>query len=275
MEALWKGKTLSPFLKWPGGKKWLVDYYPGIFQVEYNRYIEPFLGGGAVFFSLAPQRSILGDINQSLIDTYKAISFHSKEIVKKLKKHHKMHSKEYFYEIRKKRYRSPISKAAQFIYLNRTCFNGLYRVNRQGEFNVPIGTKNWVLSKNDDFENVASLLKNAEIINSDFEKIISLASDGDLVFADPPYTVKHNNNNFRRYNEHLFSWNDQLRLHSSLLQAKNRGAKIILCNADNLSIKKLYTGIGKYFCFKRHSTLAANKFNRVKTTELVITNTIS
>ena len=268
-------KPIVPFLKWAGGKRWMIYEYPELFPTEYNRYIEPFLGSGAVFFSLKPKKAILSDLNSELIETYCAIRDDYNRVEIELKKHHRNHSKSYYYEIRSKRLRVSTTRASQFIYLNRTCWNGLYRVNLNGVFNVPIGTKTNVLLPTDNFQGISNILKRVRLMDKDFEPIIAKAKEGDLLFIDPPYTVKHNNNNFHKYNEHIFNWEDQIRLCDSLLAAKARGAKIILCNADNESVIELYKGIGKAFKLERFSRLAADPSKRQNTTELAIVNTLS
>jgi len=253
----------------------MIYGYPGLFPKEYNRYIEPFLGSGAIFFNLKPKKAILSDLNSELIETYCAIRDNYKRVETELRKHHRNHNKSYYYEMRSKRLRKSVTRAAQFIYLNRTCWNGLYRVNRNGVFNVPVGTKTNVVLPTDNFRGISKLLKRVQLMDKDFESIIAKAKDGDLLFIDPPYTVKHNNNNFRKYNEHIFSWEDQIRLCDSLLAAKERGAKIIICNADNKSVIKLYKYIGKVFKLNRFSGLAADPSKRQNTTELAIVNTLS
>jgi DNA adenine methylase len=261
---------IVPFLKWAGGKRWLIENYPDIFPKTFDRYIEPFLGGGAVFFYLKPKKAILSDINKDLIETYITIRDDYQSVEKELFFHQVNHCKRYYYEMRKKRLRAKVSKAAKFIYLNRTCFNGLYRVNLKGEFNVPIGTKDSVILPTDDFEKVSKLLNRVSLKISDFEKIISRASKGDFVFIDPPYTVKHNNNNFRKYNERIFSWQDQIRLRDAVTDAQKREAKIVVCNADCKSIINLYKGLGKIKRLDRFSFLSAVPSKRQRTTELAI-----
>ena len=139
----------KPFLKWAGGKRWFVTNHSDLLPQSFNRYIEPFLGSGAVFFHLQPQNALLGDSNKELVDTYRAIKSEWKLVYRYLRAHHTKHSKEYYYQIRKSRPISSASKAARFIYLNRTCWNGLYRVNLSGVFNVPIGTKSTVVFADD------------------------------------------------------------------------------------------------------------------------------
>lgn len=237
---------------------------------EYDRYIEPFVGGGAVFFSLLPTKAILCDKNERLIETYGAIKNDWKKLESILRIHHRKHSKEYFYEIRRKKMRTPTTRAAQFIYLNRTCWNGLYRVNKSGEFNVPIGTKSNVLLASDDFESISWHLKNTELVAGDFELAINEAESGDFLFIDPPYTVKHNYNGFLKYNENIFSWDDQIRLRNTVQRAIERGAKALITNACHDSIKQLYADIGEIFILNRASVIAGKPSARGRYEEMVI-----
>lgn len=261
---------VTPFLKWAGGKRWLVrDHFDFFELAETSRYIEPFIGSAAVFFAVAPKVALLNDANTELIETYRTIRTSSKEVAEKLRRHHGAHSEEYFYSVRASRPTSPSGRAARFIYLNRTCFNGLYRVNRKGEFNVPIGTKTDVILSTDDFEAVARVLRGAELSAGDFEVVIDKAGSGDFVFADPPYTVKHNMNGFIKYNERLFSWEDQERLKEALSRAANRGASILLTNADHSSIRQLYKGC-KIRTLERTSVMASESWRRRTTTEVLI-----
>src|SRR5690606_11457234 len=158
----------------------------------FNRYIEPFLGAGSVFFHLHPQSAILGDINPDVIAAYKGIKDNWKGVKRSLQYHQRMHSEEHYYCVRSQKSRGILRQASRMIYLNRTCFNGIYRVNLRGEFNVPIGSKNKVIFENDEFENISHLLQSATIKCTDFEEIVDLALKDDLVFIDPPYTVRHN-----------------------------------------------------------------------------------
>lgn len=262
-------KAILPFLKWAGGKRWLIAQHPEIFPTKIGRYIEPFLGSGAVFFSLSPEEAILSDLNPELIRTYRAIKTDWKKVARSLQRHHKLHNKKYYYLIREKDFECRFERAARFIYLNRTCWNGLYRVNRYGKFNVPKGTRSTVVLETDNFAEISRRLKKAKLLSGDFEQIIDEAKKGDLIFVDPPYTVKHNFNGFVKYNEKLFSWADQVRLSEALKRAKSRGAKIILTNARHSSISKLYRGF-KLLEVSRNSSLAANAKNRGSYDEFVI-----
>jgi len=140
-----------------------------------------------------------------------------------------------------------------------------------GNFNVPIGTKTNILLDTDDFEKMSEILKTTEIMNTDFETIIDSAQEGDLIFADPPYTVKHNNNGFVKYNENMFKWEDQIRLHNAVVKAKNRNVKIIITNANHPSILELYSDFYKKIV-SRSSVIAASSKNRGKYEELIISN---
>ncbi|QNA46748.1 Dam family site-specific DNA-(adenine-N6)-methyltransferase [Lacibacter sediminis] len=262
---------IVPFLKWPGGKRWFVNNYCNLLPSSYNTYIEPFLGSGAVYFYLKPNKAILSDLNPDVIAVYGSIKTDFKFIKRSLQYHQRKHNEDYYYQVRKKKTISECQQGSKMLYLNRTCFNGIYRVNQNGEFNVPIGSKQAVLLDTDNFESISKLLQSADIFKSDFEVVIDKAKSGDFVFADPPYTVRHNLNGFIKYNEQLFSWEDQERLAAALLRAKNRGVKIVLTNANHSSIKELYEGLGFHLqVVSRYSSIAANGANRKQFEELVI-----
>ncbi|HVS96044.1 MAG TPA: Dam family site-specific DNA-(adenine-N6)-methyltransferase [Puia sp.] len=263
--------TLLPFLKWPGGKRWFVRKHSSLLPHKFNRYIEPFLGSGAVFFHLQPQNALLGDINPELICAYQALKTNWRFIKRSLEYHHRMHSSKHYYYVRNNIPTYLIQQASRMIYLNRTCFNGIYRVNTNGQFNVPIGTKTDVILKSDDFEAFSQLLVNSEIRNADFEDLIDEARENDFIFADPPYTVRHNLNGFIKYNEKLFSWQDQERLANALFKAKNRGAIIVSTNANHSSIRQLYTEHGFALqIVSRFSSVSATPEHRKQFEELVI-----
>jgi DNA adenine methylase len=217
-----------------------------------------------------PQQAILSDINGNLINAYAAIRDDWQIVYELLQIHGAKHCKDYYYKIRSVKYEDKFDMAAQFIYLNRTCWNGLYRVNKCGEFNVPIGTKDSVLLKTDDFLTISEILQGALLFEGDFEHGIDLSRDGDLLFVDPPYTVTHNNNGFLKYNENIFSWNDQVRLRDALVRAKARGVKIILTNADHESIRKIYEDEFQIRTMCRSSILASDRQARGRISELLV-----
>lgn len=263
---------VQPFLKWAGGKRWLTEKHLSLFPKEFGRYYEPFLGSGAVFFSLSPSSAVLSDLNKELIDTYLAIKSDWEAVREQLKIHHRKHSSEHYYKVRASKPIHPHTKAAKFIYLNRTCWNGLYRVNLKGEFNVPIGTKQNVLLDDDNFEQLSNFLLKAEIVSCDFESTIDRAASGDLIFADPPYTVKHNLNGFVKYNEKIFSWEDQERLSSALKRASERGCLVVSTNAYHPAVKELYAEGFELRAMNRSSVIAASSNFRGVYEELLVTN---
>ena len=259
-----------PFLKWAGGKRWLSSRIVELASPIAGKYIEPFLGSGAVFFALRPAQSLLSDINFELINAYKAIRIDPERVFTLLREHQRLHSKDYYYRMRAYKPRCEFRMAARFIYLNRTCWNGLYRVNLSGKFNVPIGTKSSVLMSTDDWSTLSSLLKSTTLVCGDFENSIEAAEDGDLVFADPPYTVKHNLNGFIKYNDALFSWSDQVRLRDALLRAKYRGVRVIVTNAHHMSVRELYQEHFFLESVTRASVLAGSSAHRGRYEEFLI-----
>jgi len=261
-----------PFLKWAGGKRWFVNQYIDTIPVSFGRYIEPFLGSGALFFALQPRQAILSDLNGDLIDTFSAIRENWKEVVSVLRKYQTLHSNEFYYRARSSQPKSAHARAAKFIYLNRTCWNGLYRVNKRGQFNVPIGTRQSVVLSTDDFREISTTLRHATLIASDFDPIIRQARCGDLVFADPPYVTAHSQNGFLKYNEKLFCWDDQVRLRDSLREAKGRGVQVLSTNADCPLIRRLYGNDFTIRAVKRSSAIASSAERRGVSTELVITS---
>lgn len=267
-------ESIAPFLKWAGGKRWFVKRHTNLLPKAFNRYIEPFLGGGSVFFHLQPRQASLGDTNPDLIAAYCGIKQNWKGLVRSLQDHSLQHSDEHFYSVRDLHPLDVISRASRMIYLNRTCFNGIYRVNLRGEFNVPRGTKDAVLLETDRFDKIAQLLEGADIRVADFEVLINEAQAGDFVFADPPYTVRHNFNGFVKYNEKLFSWQDQERLAEALIRAKKRGVHILSTNANHSSVRALYDQDGfNLITTSRFSSISASAEHRKQFDELIISFT--
>lgn len=236
----------------------------------FDRYIEPFLGSGAMFFALQPKLAILSDLNDDLINCYRAVCGAPEAVANLLADHHADHDEEHYYKVRAEKPENPIERAAWFLYLNRTCWNGLYRVNRKNEFNVPIGTKTAVVLASDNFAASSRALTGAELANRDFEETLAQAGAGDFVFVDPPYTVKHNLNGFLKYNDKIFSWADQVRLRDAVIQASLRGASVLVTNANHISIREIYRGVGCMEVVRRASVLAANSAHRVHTNELIV-----
>lgn len=267
-------KKFIPFLKWPGGKRWFVYNHATLLPVHFGTYIEPFLGAGSVFFYLQPARALLGDANSELINVYQTIKDDWEALCASLRyrqRRHRENADQYYYAVREMSPSLPMQRASRFIYLNRTCFNGIYRVNRQGRFNVPRGTKDKVVFETDNFEAMSTLLAKAELVAGDFQALVDRASLDDLVFCDPPYTVLHNYNGFRKYNEVLFSWADQERLASALLRAARRGAKVVCTNANHASVRALYDDpVFSLQAVSRVSSISADTASRRNFEELII-----
>ena len=245
-----------PFIKWLGGKRWLANEISGrICGSRFNRYFEPFLGGGAVFFSLRIKPAILSDINKELVNAYIQVRDNPTLILDRLMTM-TVDSRNY-YEVRNLEPRDKIQKAVRFLYLNRTAFGGIYRLNGKGKFNVPYGNYERgteILWKDELLIRASAALQGADIRCSDFEKPLDRAKEGDLVYCDPTYTTMHNNNGFRRYNEKSFSWADQERLAEACHKAASRGATIIVSNAWHEEIECLYGGF-ESFTVERMSVL--------------------
>jgi DNA adenine methylase len=261
--------SVTPFLKWAGGKRWLAREYPALFETDFDRYIEPFLGSGAVFFALDPSASLLSDTNAELTGAFGAIREDWKAVRNILANYHKRHCRDLYYETRALTPSDPFEAAARFIYLNRTCWNGLYRVNQKGQFNVPMGTKTNVLLQ-DNLSCIAKVLQKAEIRTCDFSDAMAEATLGDLVFVDPPYTVHHNVNGFLKYNQKLFTWEDQIRLRDAVVSAVGRGAKVIVSNAAHVSVRVLYKDVGEIVTLDRSSVISGSPLGRRKEQEIVI-----
>ncbi len=257
---------MTPFLKWPGGKRWAAVQIGEYVRKYLNgKYYEPFLGGGAVFFEICPKKSVLSDINDELITTYQQVQKHPKELsqaVKRLKV-----GKPDYSQIRASNPRAHLNIAARFIYLNRTGFAGMYRINKMGKFNVPYGGGERtpaILWKHKLLDRASVALRRASVRCSDFGEALLSAKHGDVVYCDPIYTIAHNNNCFRRYNEAIFSWHDQERLRNLAFTAARRGATVLVSNAHHQDIAKLYQSrrCTEVIELARMSCIAANPKHR-------------
>ena len=195
----------KPFLRWAGGKSWLIKHLDQIIGEQvFNNYHEPFLGGGSIYFYLSPKnKAYLSDLNGELISTYKAIKESPDGVIAQLKQYH--NTSEDYYAIRERVPQTSCEVAARFIFLNQTSFNGIYRVNANGKYNVPYGNRTKEFLEEDKLRAASLKLKNATLMEGDFDCIRPNIQKGDLVFLDPPYTVSHNNNGFIKYNQKLFS----------------------------------------------------------------------
>ena len=260
-------QRLKPFLRWAGGKQWLSRALARLIPDEIGTYYEPFLGGGSLYFASLPSKAVLSDLNPRLVETYQELRDNPRELIGILAPW--VNDKQTYYRIRDSTFLEKTHRVAQFIYLNRTCWNGLYRVNQQGRFNVPFGYHGRAVFDADHLLHISRALRDAELQCGDFEKILAGAKKGDFVYLDPPYTAFHEKNGFRQYNERLFSWEDQMRLGNVAVNLAEKGCHVIVSNANHDEILELYPG----FCHSqvsRHSVLAASPKYRRVTTELLI-----
>jgi DNA adenine methylase len=243
---------LEPFVKWAGGKRRLFPIYQTYFPKHFNRYFEPFIGGGAVLFGLLKinpnlQATIM-DNNAELINAYLMVRERIEELLELLKGHKASHCREYFYEVRDWdrspdfHARQPVERAARFIYLNKTCFNGLYRVNASGFFNVPFGRyKNPQIYNSENLRAISRAIQNVEILNVSYESILDLAKPEDFIYFDPPYHPLTPTSYFTSYTSNQFKEEDQSKLRDIFILLNQRGCYVLLSNSSAGLIRVLYS----------------------------------
>ena len=231
-------RRVDPFLKWPGGKRWLVPRLLELIgDMAFNRYFEPFAGGAALFFALQPRSAVLSDVNADLINTYRQVRRHAHEITRRLRQ--LSVDRETYYDLRSQEPKDKIDRAVRFLYLNRTAFGGIYRLNHQGRFNVPYGggqRSPAILWERDLLRPAARVLRRSELKADDFQLVLQEAGAGDLVYCDPTYTVSHSDNGFVRYNESNFRWEDQRRLAEVCEELRARGVTVLVSNASRICL---------------------------------------
>lgn len=265
--------VVEPFIRWAGGKSWSIKSIDQILgELNYKNYYEPFLGGASVFFAIEPpNQSYLSDSNEDLINTYVAVRDSPHEVISIFLTYE--NTMESYYEIRKRTPSDLVERAARFIFLNQTSYNGLYRVNKKGLYNVPYGyRKNWAYDC-DRILKASEKLQNVKLQCNDFELNKYLIRKRDLIFLDPPYTVTHNNNGFIEYNKDLFSLEDQYRLSKYIDYIKKNGAYYILTNAAHPVIKEIFYRSGdRLLELDRQSLIGGKKAKRGKVSEYIFTN---
>ena len=266
----------KPFLRWAGGKTWLVRQIQALLPKTFNNYHEPFLGGGAVFLHIISNNNFTGDVflsdlNEELINAYVSLRNQPNDLFGILRSY--SNESECYYRVRSSQPTTNTEKAAKFIYLNRTSYNGIYRVNTKGMYNVPFGRRSMsVLFEYDNMKRVAKLCNSVYFSVGDFFQTVDNIKTGDLVFLDPPYTVAHENNGFLEYNKRIFAWEDQVRLKEYIEAIKRKGAYFLLTNAAHTSISQLYDGIGKKKILNRYSTIGGKGASRKHCNEFVYFN---
>ncbi|AJW70091.1 DNA adenine methylase [Nitrosopumilus adriaticus] len=273
----------KPFVKWAGGKRQLIPILNENLSKSFGTYFEPFLGGGALLFHILTERKgqkcSISDLNSDLVLTYTTIRDRIDELISSLKNHEKNYhkdSKSYYYSVRESNPRSEIEKTSRLLFMNRTCFNGLYRVNSKGKFNVPLGrytNPNIVNEKN--LRSVSSILQSSKVAIKcrDFESVLRDAKKGDLVYFDPPYQPVSDTANFTSYTNKNFTYEDLNRLADLCLKLDSRGCNVLLSNSDSKEVADVFSG--KSWKIKKiHANRSINSNSKKRTGhfELLIKN---
>ncbi|MEO1636275.1 MAG: DNA adenine methylase [Cyanobacteria bacterium J06631_9] len=266
-----------PFIKWAGGKSRLIEQYKPFLPVDYDTYHEPFLGGGALFFYLAPQlqaagkKAFLSDLNPELVNVYRCVRDHVEALIVQLAEHQELHGETHYYKVRSCLQTDPICRAARFIYLNKTCYNGLYRENAKGLFNVPMGRyKKPKICAPDLLRPASAALQIADISERSFTAVLERArSDRHFVYFDPPYHPLSETSKFTAYSRYRFSTAQQTELKNLIKKLAGEGVKVLASNSDCPFIRELYTS------FRMETITAARSINskankRGKITEVLV-----
>lgn len=272
--------TLQPFTKWTGGKRQLLPIIKSLMPDNYNNYFEPFVGGGALFFELSPDKAVINDFNNELINCYRQIKKYPQKLIELLTKHQENNSKEYYLKLRSADRDNRIDKitnverAARIMYMLRVDFNGLYRVNSKNQFNVPYGRyKNPKIVDSDLILSISQYLNsnNIKILTGDFEKAIQDVTVGDFVYFDPPYIPLSETSAFTSYTHEGFTYEDQVRLRDCFKKLDEKGAFLMLSNSSSPLVEELYKD------FNIHKvevtrTNGAKTSSRGKISEIIVTN---
>jgi len=265
-----------PFLKWAGGKRQLLQQIDAFLPKKWGEYIEPFVGGGALFFYMLPKKTILMDTNPVLINAYQVIKDHVEELIELLQPH--QNDSEYFYQIRSLDRQpefakmSAIEQASRTIYLNRCCFNGLYRVNSKGQFNVPFGKyKNPKFCDKENLRAVHDVLQDVKIFCGSFEKVLDFATDDSFIYFDPPYVPLTASSNFTSYTKDNFGLEEQKQLKRVFTKLDHQGSKVMLSNSYCEFILDLYQDY-QIHVVKAKRSINSNASRRGEIQEVIITN---
>lgn len=274
--------SVKPYLKWAGGKRQLLPEIRKYIPASFDLYVEPFVGAGAVLFDLQPKRAVINDANRQLIMTYEVIRDDVETLIAALKEHAAKNTKEYYYTVREQDRDSAVfgrlsktEKAARLIYLNKTCFNGLYRVNSQGLFNVPYGRyKNPAICEEETLRGIHEYFRNNEVVilNGDFAQAARMATPDSFVYFDPPYHSA-DNSNFTGYQADGFPEAEQLRLRDVMKELTDQGVKCLLSNSDTEFIRKIYKDKAfRVETVTASRTINSNTAGRGKVNEVLIRN---
>lgn len=278
---MYKNK-LIPFTKWTGGKRQLLTELKKNLPEKYNTYYEPFIGGGALFFELAPEKAVINDLNSDLMRCYEAIKNNLDKLIEILKIHSENNSKEYYLKIREldrsRKYdeMSDVEKAARLMYMLRVDFNGLYRVNSKGQFNVPYGKyKNPKILNEELLKNINEYLNSykIKIMNTQFYEAVSSAEQGDFVYFDPPYIPISESSHFTSYTKNGFTLDDQKKLRDTFIELDKKGVYVMLSNSSSPIVYELYNNyIDNIHTVKANRMINSNSSKRGKVKEVIIKN---
>lgn len=272
--------NLQPFTKWTGGKRQLLGELRSYMPETYGRYFEPFVGGGALFFDLAPEQAVINDFNEELINAYRQIKNNPAELINLLIKHKENNSKDYYLALRSADRDGRISRmtgverAARILYMLRVDFNGLYRVNSKNQFNVPYGRyKNPKIVDVDLLYQISEYLNenDIEILQTDFAEAVKDAQTGDFVYFDPPYIPLNETSSFTSYTHEGFSYEEQIRLRNTFKELTERGVYAMLSNSSSPLVEELYKDFNIYFVEAQRMN-GAKSSSRGKISEIIVTN---
>ena len=276
----------TPFLKWAGGKRKLAPIISALIPEDFfigdGRFFEPFIGGGALTFYLGDsagkkyipgERLIISDTNEDLITTYIVIRDNLEELIVRLIELSKNINEDFFYEMRLKNPTTPVERAARVVFLNKTCFNGLWRVNSKGQFNVPWGHyKKPRLFDEDNLMVCSARLKNSEIFAGHFESVVTNSAKGDFVYFDPPYLPLSSSSNFSKYARADFGTNEHELLNGVIKQLTEKGVKVILSNSDTPLSREIFGSELNLYQLGVQRNIAAKSSSRIIVSEIIATN---
>lgn len=272
--------NLQPFTKWTGGKRQLLGELRIYMPENYNRYFEPFVGGGALFFDLAPEQAVINDFNEELINAYRQIKDKPVDLIDLLLGHKENNSKDYYLELRaadrdgRLASMTDVERAARILYMLRVDFNGLYRVNSKNQFNVPYGRyKNPKIVDVDLIHQISGYLNenDIEILQTDFADAVAGAQTGDFVYFDPPYIPLNETSSFTSYTHEGFSYEEQVRLRDTFKELTDRGVYVMLSNSSSPLVEELYQDFNVHFV-EAQRTNGAKSSSRGKISEIIVTN---
>lgn len=271
---------MKPFTKWTGGKRKLLPKIVELMPEHYGTYYEPFVGGGALLFELAPHDAVINDFNSELINAYEQVRDNPAKLLDLLRIHKQNNSKEYYLNIRSadrdKRFEkmTPVERAARILYMVRVNFNGLYRVNSKNQFNVPYGSyKHPKIVDVDLIYEVSEYLNENQIkiLNGDFAAAVVDAKEGDFVYFDPPYIPLNQTSSFTSYTHEGFSYEEQVRLRDTFQELSDRGAFVMLSNSSSPLAEELYRDFNIHY-IDTHRTNGASQESRKGVKEIIVTN---